>query len=136
MITGLNHITLAIRDITESFVFYKEILGFKPLAKWPEGAYFLAGNIWLALQVDPQTRSEPLPEYTHIAFSIKAEDFQKFCQKIKDAKVEIWQENWTEGDSVYFVDPNGHKLEVHASDLNSRLRIAKAKPWPGLKLFS
>jgi len=29
MITGINHITLAVKDIEESFKFYQEILGFK-----------------------------------------------------------------------------------------------------------
>lgn len=95
----------------------------------------MAGDIWLALQVDPHARSEGLPEYTHIAFSMQAEDFPRFCQKIKEADVEIWQENQSEGDSIYFVDPNGHKLEVHASDLATRLKTARTNPWPGLELF-
>lgn len=33
MITGINHITLAVKNLAESFKFYQEVLGFKPLAK-------------------------------------------------------------------------------------------------------
>jgi catechol 2,3-dioxygenase-like lactoylglutathione lyase family enzyme len=135
MITGINHITLAVRDIELSFTFYNDIMGLKPLARWPQGAYFLAGDVWLALVVDPHTRTETLPEYTHLAFSISPEDLPQFCQKIKAANIEIWQDNKTEGDSLYFVDPNGHKLEIHVSNLDTRLKTAKADPWPGLEFF-
>jgi hypothetical protein len=41
----------------------------------------------------------------------------------------------TEGVSWYFLDPNGHKLEIHASDLTARLRKAREQPWVGLEFF-
>lgn len=40
MITGINHITLAIKDLNKSFAFYANVLGFKPLVRWDKGAYF------------------------------------------------------------------------------------------------
>jgi hypothetical protein len=46
-----------------------------------------------------------------------------------------FQENRTEGASLYFLDPDGHKLEVHVGDLESRLRAARANPWDGLELL-
>ena len=46
------------------------------------------------------------------------------------------QQNWTEGESLYFLDPDGHKLEIHASDLAARLRSARERPWAGLELFA
>ncbi len=49
MITGVNHITLAVRDIEASFTFYTRVLGLRPAAKWPEGAYLLARDMWIAL---------------------------------------------------------------------------------------
>ena len=57
-------------------------------------------------------------------------------ERIKNSGAEIWQENWTEGDSLYFVDPNGHKLEIHASDLEARLESARQNPWEGLEFFA
>jgi catechol 2,3-dioxygenase-like lactoylglutathione lyase family enzyme len=135
MITGINHITLSIRDVEESFTFYTKVLGFRPIAKWPRGAYVLAGDTWLALHLDEQVRPGSLPEYTHIAFTVSKEDFESWSSRIKQAGAEIWQENWTEGESLYFVDPNGHKLEIHASDLAARLKSAQEKPWAGLEFF-
>jgi hypothetical protein len=57
------------------------------------------------------------------------------CQRIKASGATIWQDNWTEGDSLYFVDPNGHKLEIHCSDLATRLKSAHENPWDGLVFF-
>ena len=136
MISGINHITLAVRNLDESFRFYHDVLGFRPLAKWPKGAYFLAGDLWVALVVDPCAREQALAEYTHIAFTVATEAFAGMLQRIRHAGARVWQENWTEGDSLYFLDPNGHKLEIHASDLATRLRTAQAHPWEGLEFFA
>ncbi len=42
-------------------------------------------------------------------------------QRIIESKAKIFQENISEGDSLYYLDPNGHKLEIHCGDLKSRL---------------
>ena len=52
MISGLNHITLAVRDIDRSFRFYVETLGARPLARWSRGVYLLVGELWLCLTLD------------------------------------------------------------------------------------
>ena len=135
MITGPNHLTLAVRDPERSFQFYTQVLGLQPVARWPTGAYLLAGDLWIALTQDAHTRSAPLPEYTHFAFSVSPADFDALSARIRASGAVIWQENKTEGDSLYFLDPDGHKLEIHASDLAARLRSAREKPWDGLEFL-
>ena len=135
MILGLNHITLAVRDAEASFRFYLDVLQFRPRARWPSGAYFLAGDVWLALVEDPQVREGPLLEYTHFAFSVAASDFDAAAERIVGSGARIWKENTTEGSSLYFLDPNHHKLELHVGSLSSRLAECRAHPWPGLQLF-
>ena len=135
MITGLNHLTFAVQDVDESFHFYTAVLGCRAVAKWPKGVYLLAGDIWLTLVLDDQARNQPLPEYTHIAFTVTPADFDRMCEQIRQLGAPIWQANWTEGASLYFTDPNGHKLEIHASDLAARLQSAREQPWEGLKFF-
>lgn len=56
MITGVNHITLSVIDLDKSFKFYTEVLSCKSVAKCKRGAYLLAGNLWLCLSLDEQTR--------------------------------------------------------------------------------
>jgi glutathione S-transferase fosA5 len=136
MITGINHITLSIGDVERSFAFYTNVLGFRAVAKWPKGAYLLAGNTWIAIVVDQHVRQTKLLEYTHIAFGVAAQDFATLSERISASGAEVWQDNWTEGASLYFVDPDGHKLEIHASDLETRLKTARANPWEGLEFFS
>lgn len=68
MSTGINHITLSVRNLEESFLFYTQVLGFRPLAKWPNGAYLLAGDVWIALVLDPHAREHALPEFGSMRF--------------------------------------------------------------------
>jgi glutathione S-transferase fosA5 len=136
MISGVNHITLAVRDLECSFRFYVETLGAKPLARWSKGAYLLAGDVWLCLSLDERTRTAPLPEYSHIAFSVPATGFADAAARIRTSGVTIWQDNRSEGASLYFLDPDGHKLEIHAGDWRTRLAAMKKHPWePGIQYF-
>lgn len=135
MIRGLNHLTLAVRDLERASQFYQQALGCRLLARWPQGVYLLAGNLWLALIAEPECRQEPLPEYTHFALDVAPEDFAAASQRLLDYGAEIWKDNSSEGDSLYFLDPDGHKLELHASRLYDRLLSAQAAPWDGLEIL-
>ena len=135
MVNGVNHITLSVRDVDESFNFYATVLGFRPVVRWSTGAYLTAGDVWVAIVLDEDVRDGMLPEYSHVAFSASSREFQRLSERIIESGAVIWQENQSEGDSLYFCDPNGHKLEIHVSDLKARIASAKAKPWPGLEIF-
>jgi catechol 2,3-dioxygenase-like lactoylglutathione lyase family enzyme len=134
MIKGINHVTLAVRDAHASIGFYEGVLGFELVAKWPRGAYFLAGDLWVALVQDSRTRPGPLPEYTHVAFDVDPADFEALAARIGASGATTWKENESEGPSLYFEDPNGHRLELHAGSLETRLRACRDAPWPGLVL--
>ncbi|WP_446743008.1 VOC family protein [Silvibacterium acidisoli] len=136
MVTGLNHITLAVKDLDLSFRFYTELLYLRPVARWYKGAYLMAGSLWVCLTLDSETRPAPLPEYTHTAFTVPLDQFEETVRRLNDASVPTWQQNHSPGKSFYFLDPNGHKLEIHASDLASRLESLKEKPPRDLVLFS
>ena len=129
MTTGVNHITLAVRDVDRPYHFYVETLGSRPLARWSKGAYLLAGDLWLCLTLDERTRSSPLPEYSHVAFSVPAARFDDAAASIRASGAAVWQDNRSEGASLYFLDPDGHKLEIHAGDWQTRLAAMKMEPW-------
>ena len=135
MITGINHITLSISDLARSFWFYTTVVGLKPVARWARGAYLTAGSDWVCLSLDTQTRTAPLAEYTHLAFSISADKFESCAESLRTHGVTEWKENRSEGNSLYFLDPDGHKLEIHAGNLESRLASLRAEPYEGLQLF-
>lgn len=135
MITDLNHITLAVSDLDRSFDFYTRQLGLRPHAKWARGAYLSAGSLWLCLSLDANCRSEPVADYTHVAFSVSEQDFAGFTGKLVEHGVPVWKDNTSEGDSLYILDPDGHKLEIHVGSLASRLESLRERPYDGLVLY-
>jgi catechol 2,3-dioxygenase-like lactoylglutathione lyase family enzyme len=122
-IKSINHITLACIDVDRSFAFYRDVLGFRPLVKWDKGAYFLVGELWFCLNVDASRT--PNLCYTHYAFSVSAHDFQHMSEKIAQSGAYIFKENTSPGESLYFLDPDGHKLEIHVENWQSRIEAKK-----------
>jgi len=129
---GLNHITLAIRDLDQSVGFYNGLLGFNVAARWDGGAYLTLNDLWLCLAVDGNTASSN--DYSHIAFSIESQYIERFKTLLDEHGVQIWKRNTSEGDSVYFLDPDGHRLEAHVGDLASRLNSLTSSPYDGLQI--
>lgn len=119
MIRGVNHVTLTVADLDRSLAFYADLLGMRVAMRSPRSAYLEAGSLWLCLQV-----GEPTPaargDYNHLAFDVTASDFTSLATKVA-AAAPIWQENVSEGPSLYMSDPDGHRLELHVGTLASRL---------------
>jgi catechol 2,3-dioxygenase-like lactoylglutathione lyase family enzyme len=128
MINGINHITLAVKDVELSFNFYTKILGLKPIAKWNKGAYLTSENNWIVLNHDPSVKQAYRPDYSHIAFTCNNSDFKDLRIRILEYGCVEWSENKSEGDSFYFRDPDGHKLEIHVGNLGSRLQEMRKNP--------
>lgn len=128
-ITGLNHVTLAVGNLNRSIKFYSNLLGFSVGMHSPSSAYLQAGTLWLALVEDAAVRRAPLPEYTHMAFSVAEAELTDLTRRLMQAGVVCWQAS-DRADSFYFLDPDGHKLELHSGDLRRRLeeRAADVNP--------
>ena len=135
MLTGLNHLTLAVTDLNRSVVFYHDLLQFRLEATWDTGAYLSLPGLWLCLSFDPLHKSEPAADYTHYAFGISSSDFSLFAERLRSADVREWRDNRSEGASFYFLDPDGHKLEAHVGDLASRLAACRQQPYARMKFF-
>jgi catechol 2,3-dioxygenase-like lactoylglutathione lyase family enzyme len=139
MLTGLNHLTLAVAGLEPSFAFYTGLLGCRPRARWDGGAYLTLGGLWLCLSVDERRKAAQVPsqapDYTHVAFSVAAPDFGAFKARLLAAGVREWRTNRSEGDSFYFLDPDGHQLEAHVGDLASRLAACRIAPYAGMQFF-
>lgn len=137
MITGLNHLTLSVADLDRSLRFYTELLGARPRARWAKGADLELGTLWLCLSWHEERAAIPSPgDYSHYAFSIGAADFAPLCARLEAAGVRTWQDNRSEGESFYFLDPDAHRLEIHVGDLASRLAHCRASPYAAMEFFS
>jgi catechol 2,3-dioxygenase-like lactoylglutathione lyase family enzyme len=133
-ITGLNHLTLAVSDLERSVAFYSELLGFSVRMRGPSSAYLESGTLWLALVLDPAVRRGPLPEYSHVAFSIPPSALGLLIDRLTVARVVRWQDT-EHSDSFYFLDPDGHKLELHSGDIQSRLAARAELREPGVAIL-
>lgn len=143
MILGINHVNLSVFDMDRSFYFYTEILGFKPLCKSEGSTYLVAGerddprHLWVSLDLDRLKIRIPSPCNTHMAFSVAPSDFDTMAKRIIDSGAILFKENTSPGQSLYFQDPDAHKLEIHAGTLQDRL-LAKRKDagnWKNVQWF-
>lgn len=131
MIRGVSHLNFAVSDLERSLRFYADWLGFEPLVRWETGAYLQAGDVWVSLTLDkaaPEATNNS--SYSHTAFAVAPELFEALYRKLLGLEVEEWQPNASPGDSFYFLDPDGHKLEIHAWTLGERLEWLRAHPRP------
>jgi catechol 2,3-dioxygenase-like lactoylglutathione lyase family enzyme len=133
-ISGFNHLTLAVGDLERSVTFYSALLGFSIRMRGPSSAYLEAGTLWLALVLDPEVRRGPLPEYSHVAFSVTSSELPLLAARLAGTGVVRWREP-ENPDSFYFLDPDGHKLELHSGDLHRRLAARAALHEPGVAFY-
>ena len=127
MINGINHVTWNVENVEEAFRFYVNVLGLKPIMKSRESAYFMAGSTWLAV-VKGDRREDT--GYDHTAFDLDRSDYDKTVEILRKREVVQWKKNESEGDSFYFLDPSGNRLELHCSSLESRIEYGKEN-WEG-----
>jgi catechol 2,3-dioxygenase-like lactoylglutathione lyase family enzyme len=135
MLSGLNHLTLGCSDLGRSIDFFHRLLGFRLAARWDGGAYLALGDLWLCLSLDPNTAACRRADYTHYAFTLTEQDFPAFRATLRAEGILEWKTNTSEGDSFYFLDPDGHQLEAHVGNLASRLAHCRAAPYPGMQFF-
>lgn len=133
-IRGLNHLTLAVADLDRSIGFYAGVLGLNLRARWPMGAYLEAGDLWLCLSVDPAVRARSASDYTHFAFDVAASEFEETCARVAAAAPQ-WRDNRSEGASLYVLDPDGHRLELHVGSLETRLAHYRNHAPEGMVIF-
>ncbi|MFF2910072.1 VOC family protein [Paenibacillus sp. NPDC057934] len=132
-VTGFNHLTLKVKDLTDSLNFYTSILGLALIHRGKSDAYLEWGSAWICLiEVrDAETKYSNIVReingVDHIAFSIAEEDFAGAVQILKSHKVPIVRGPVQRGKgwSVNFFDPDGIQLELHTSNLQERMTIWK-----------
>jgi catechol 2,3-dioxygenase-like lactoylglutathione lyase family enzyme len=125
---NVDHIALNVIDIDETHRFYRDVLGFKADREIPPKGKrrhieMEAGNICLALfecpDLDMKSAHEIMTHqgYQHLAFEVEVDEFDSVVESLKEHKVNLdgKPRNHGGGPSVYFFDPNGYQIELHAN---------------------
>ena len=73
----------------------------------------------------------PRDDYTHLALACPPGDFDALAARLTAAG-NIWQRNRSAGASVYVLDPDGHRIELHSGTLDDRLAHYRAHPEKGV----
>jgi lactoylglutathione lyase len=112
-IRGVYEIAIRVRDLAKSETFYRETLGLEVgIRDDQRGLVFLRVGGMLVLQEDKGTW--PIE---HFAFTVAAEDIETAAGLLVERGVVIdgpIYHEWMPARSVYFSDPDGHKLELCA----------------------
>lgn len=129
MIRSINHICYSVSNLNESIYFYKDILCGDLLLIGKTTAYFDIGGLWVALNEEKDIpRNEIQYSYTHTAFTIDESEYNSWYRWLKKNNVNILEgrtRDVRDKKSIYFIDPDGHKLELHTGTLENRMNYYK-----------
>jgi catechol 2,3-dioxygenase-like lactoylglutathione lyase family enzyme len=119
-IDHLDHVALAVKDLERSTQWYQEVLGLErrhPEAWGGVPTMLGAGNTCLALF--PTTTPEPRPApdnnaiaMRHLAFRVSRGNFERAQEELSRRAISFEFEDHEIAHSIYFSDPDGHRLEL------------------------
>ena len=124
----IDHITLVVKDLEQSAVFYRDILGMEPKQRpnfdFP-GLWFQAGATQIHMNVGGEEAGTPgLPPFSgtnparglHFAFEV--DDCDAAAEHLRQANIEIVAGPRSRPDGarqLYIHDPDGYLIEITSS---------------------
>ena len=124
-IDALDHVALSARDVARSAQWYAEVLGFKRLHedKW-NGIPVFVGNGHAAIALFPAAEEvgsasadRAAVRTLHFAFRTDRENFLRAQDELKKRAILFEFQDHEISHSIYFRDPDGHKIEITTYEL-------------------
>jgi catechol 2,3-dioxygenase-like lactoylglutathione lyase family enzyme len=119
-IEGIDHVALCVKDLERSRAWYQEVLGLERRYQeaWGEAPTMLgAGNTCIALFPTTTQEPKPTPDYNtiamrHLAFRVNRKNFEQAQKELSQRAISFEFEDHDIAHSIYFSDPDGHRLEL------------------------
>ncbi len=119
---NINHIAIAVTDLEESEIFYRDVIGLKQIPE-PFGlgmhAWFQIGESQLHI-IRGATERKERNKYNHLCFSVT--DLDQFIDRLELHGVQFSDWDLNPGEitirvdgvqQIYFTDPDGYWIEVN-----------------------
>ncbi len=117
---GLDHVAIAAADVERSRRFYAEVLGLERAHEaWDVPIVMAAEGTGVAIfsrdrhpSPTPEDAEPPATRILHIAFRVDREGFERARAELAERGLEVVFSDHDISHSIYFDDPDGHKLEL------------------------
>jgi catechol 2,3-dioxygenase-like lactoylglutathione lyase family enzyme len=120
----IDHVAIAVADMQRSIEWYRDVLGFEQRhPEWgTEPAMMCAGDTCVALfEVEADAPHPPPGRDTiamrHLAFRSDRTGFGRAQDELRERGIEFELMDHETAHSVYFEDPDGHRLEITTYEL-------------------
>ena len=122
----IDHVALAVTDLQKSIAWYQDVLGLERRyrAAWGDcPAMLCAGSTCVALfplrpaESSARTSGSAQATMRHLAFRATYADLLEAEKNLEERGIPFEFQDHRIAHSIYFVDPDGHQLEITTYDL-------------------
>ena len=113
--THVAEIALFTDDVASVSSFHRELVGAAPVAEWPGGAVFAAGESKILVHERSAALDDGPPNEDHCALAV--DDVDASCDALRMRGLELLVEprDYAWGRSAYLRDPDGRLVELAQS---------------------
>ncbi len=122
---GIDHVAMSVRDVERAAQWYIDVLGFeRRFSEMWDGVPVFVGKGRTAIALFPVSAKERSARserggvrMLHLAFRANRKSFLAAQEELKQRAIQFEFQDHEISHSIYFSDPDGHKLEITTYDL-------------------